>query len=123
MQRSGWWSRIAAAWLARSRRRSGFLARHPGRPFGHYALNGLAFLVVLAVWALAAPGAGGADPSMWLGFAATQLHLPARLLLKLQFLASRTVLFQRSLAHAAYTAAPVPVWPDSPAAEAMVGGR
>lgn len=101
----------------------GFLGRHPGRAFGLYALNGLMFVVLLAVWALAAPGAGGAGVSMWLGFAATQLYLLARLLVKLQFMASQTALFQRSLAHAGYTAAPAPVWPESPAADAIVAGR
>ena len=40
-------------------------------------------------------------------------------LLKLQFIASQIALFQANLAHASYTAAPVPVWPDSPAAEAI----
>ena len=99
-----------------------FVGRRPGRVFGLYALNGLVFLLLLALWALAAPGAGGVGLSMWLGFAATQLYLLARLLLKLQFMASQTALFQRSLAHATYTAAPAPVWPESPAAEAIVGG-
>ena len=101
---------------------AGFLGRHPGRAFGLYALNGLVFLFLLAVWAFAAPGAGGPGLSMWLGFAGTQLYLLARLLLKLQFMASQTALFQRSLAHAAYTATPAPIWPDSPAAEAIAGG-
>jgi len=100
----------------------GFLGRHPGRAFGLYALNGLAFLVVVGVWSLVAPGAGGAGLSMWVGLAATQLYLLARLVLKLQFIASQTALFQRSLAHAGYTAAPLPLWPDSPAAETIVGG-
>ena len=100
----------------------GFLGRHPGRAFGLYALNGLAFLVVVAVWSLVAPGAGGAGLSMWAGLAVTQLYLLARLVLKLQFIASQTALFQRSLAHAGYTAAPLPLWPDSPAAETIVGG-
>lgn len=99
----------------------GFLGRHPGRAFGLYALNGCVFLLLLAVWALAAPGAGGAGLSMWVGFVGTQLYLLARLLLKLQFMASQTALFQRSLAHAAYTAAPAPRWPDSPAAETIAG--
>jgi hypothetical protein len=45
----------------------------------------------------------------------------ARLLVKLQFLASQTALFQRLLAHAGYTAAPVPSWPESPAAETIRG--
>jgi hypothetical protein len=100
----------------------GFLARHPGRALGVYALNGAIFLVVLAVWGLVAPGAGGAGVSMWLAFAATQAYLLARLAVKLQFMASQTALFQRSLAHAAYTAAPLPVWPESPAAETIARG-
>ena len=101
----------------------GFLGRHPGRAAGVYALNGLVFVMLLAAWALVAPGAGGAGLSMWLGFAGTQLYLLARLLLKLQFMASQTALFQRSLAHAGYTAAPPSVWPESPAAETIAGGR
>ena len=99
-----------------------FVGRQPARVFGLYALNALVFLSLLAVWALAAPGAGEMGLSMWLGFAGTQLFLLARLLLKLQFMASQTALFQRSFGHAAYTAAPVPAWPESPAAEAIVGG-
>ena len=100
----------------------GFLARHPGRALGVYALNGAVFLILLAVWAVVAPGAGRAGAPMWLAFAATQAYLLARLGLKLLFMASQTALFQRSLAHAAYTAAPRPVWPESPAAETIVRG-
>ena len=44
-------------------------------------------------------------------------------MLKLQFLASQTALFEQSLAPAGYTAAPAAIWPESPAAEAMVGVR
>ena len=96
----------------------GFLGRNPGRTVGLYALNGLVFLGLIAVWAVVDPGAGG-GLSMWVAFAATQLYLLARLALKLQFMASQTALFQRSLAHADYTAAPLPEWPDSPAAETI----
>lgn len=96
-----------------------FVLRIPARVFGLYALNALLFLVVIAVWSLVAPGAGGAGASMWFGFALGQAYVLARLFVKLQFLASQTALFQASLAHAAYTAAPEPVWPDSPAAEAI----
>ena len=99
-----------------------FIWRHLDRAIGLYALNALAFLTLIAVWALAAPGAGGAGWSMWLGFAGAQLYLLARLLLKLQFMASQTALFQASLAHATYTAAPAPVWPESPAADAIRAG-
>jgi hypothetical protein len=97
-----------------------FIVRRPGAAFGLYALNGLVFVGLIALWAIVAPGAGGTGISVWIGFVGAQLYVIARLLLKLQFLASQTALFQGSLAHAAYTAAPVPVWPDSPAAEAIV---
>jgi len=97
----------------------GFIVRRRARVFGLYALNALAFLALIGVWALVAPGAGGAGLSMWVGFALSQAYVLARLLLKLQFMASQTALFQGSLAHAAYTAAPDPVWPDSPAAETI----
>ena len=100
----------------------GFIGRHPGRVFGLYALNALVFLLLIAVWAGVAPGAGGAGLSIWLGFGASQVYVLARLALKLQFLASQTALFQASLAHATYTAAPLPVWPESPAAETITSG-
>jgi hypothetical protein len=96
-----------------------FIARNPGRTFALYALNGLVFVALFALWMVVAPGAGGAGASIWLVFVAGQMYLLARLLLKLHFLASQTALFQKSLAHAAYTAAPEPAWPDSPAAEAI----
>ena len=101
----------------------GFIARNTGRVAGLYALNALAFLALLALWAQAAPGAGGAGWSIWAGFATAQLYLLARLLLKLQFMASQTTLFQVLLAHAGYTAAPPPVWPESPGAEAIQPNR
>lgn len=99
-----------------------FIGRHCGRVCGLYALNGLLFVWLLTAWAFLAPGTTGVGLSMWLAVVATQLFLLARLLLKLQFIASQIALFQRSQAHASYTAAPEPTWPDSPAAEAIVGG-
>ena len=97
----------------------GFLGRHAGAACGLYALNGLVFVGLLVLWALAAPGAGGVGLSMWTAFAVTQLYLLARIGLKLQFMASETAFFQRSLAHSEFTAAPLPVWPDSPAAASI----
>lgn len=96
-----------------------FMARHTDRVIALYAVNALVFVLLVVVWALTAPGAGHAGWMMWGAVAGTQLYLLARLLLKLQFLASQTALFQASLAHADYTAAPPPVWPDSPAAESI----
>jgi hypothetical protein len=97
----------------------GFIWRNPARVILLYAADVLLFLVVIALWALLAPGAGGAGVSMWLAFAGGQLYLIARLIVKLQFMASQTALFQLSLAHAAYVAAPAPTWPESPAVEAI----
>ena len=96
-----------------------FIRHNVGRTLSLYSLNGGVFVLLLVVWAIAAPGAGGGLVSFWLGFVVTQLYLLARLVLKLQFLASQTALFQASLAHASYTAAPEPVWPESPAAESI----
>ncbi len=96
-----------------------FVVRYPGRTLGLYALNGLAFAVVIAAYAAAAPGAAGALGASWLGFAVGLFYVAVRLFVKLLFYASQTALFQASLAHAGYTAAPVAVWPDSPAAEAL----
>jgi hypothetical protein len=96
-----------------------FVVRHTGRVIALYAVNALVFVLLIAVWALAAPGAGRTGWTMWAAFAGAQLYLLARLMLKLQFLASETALFQASLAHAGYMAAPAPVWPESPAAEAI----
>ena len=56
---------------------------------------------------------------MWFGLAVGQAYILARLFVKLVFWASETSLFQGRLAHAGYVAAPKPVWPESPAAEAI----
>ena len=54
-----------------------------------------------------------------LAFAIGQLYIVLRVIVRLQFAASQTALFQGRLAHAGYVARPVPKWPDSPAAEAI----
>jgi hypothetical protein len=96
-----------------------FIRGHPREVAGLYALNGAAFLALLALWALVAPGAGGTGVSMVSGLLLGQAYVAARLLLKLQFVASEIALFQARLAHASYTAAPAPTWPESPAAETI----
>jgi len=96
-----------------------FIVRHPGRVAGVYLLNAILFLVVVAVWAIVAPGAGGSGASMWMGVIASQCYILARLVVKLQMLASETALFQQSLAHWGYAAAPLnvplppPVFPSA----------
>lgn len=92
-----------------------FVRRNPGAVAGLYALNTLGFGAVLVAYYLAAPGAA----SSALAFAVGQLFIVLRVVVRLQFMASQTALFQGRLAHAGYTARPVAKWPDSPAAEAI----
>jgi hypothetical protein len=76
----------------------------------------------MAVYALVAPGAGSTGPSslsLWLAFLAGQVYLLALLASKLLFYATEIAYFQSQLAHAGYVAAPAPVWPESPTAEAL----
>jgi hypothetical protein len=94
-----------------------FLWQHPLPAVALYALDGAGFVLLLAVWSLASPGVYGTGLAMWTAFAGGQLYLFARLAIKLHFLASQTAFFQSQLAHASYTAAPAPAWPESPAAE------
>ena len=70
--------------------------------------------VALLSRALAAEGAP-TGASLLVG----QFYIFGRIILRTQFAASQIALFQGRLAHAGYTAAPVPVWPDSAAAEAI----
>ena len=98
----------------------GFITRNPAEVLRLYGVNAAVFLLVLGIWAAVAPGA---TVPLWLGVLATQTYILARLAMKLQFMASQTALFQNRLAHAAYTAAPAPVWPESPAAEEIRGRR
>jgi hypothetical protein len=98
---------LAAGWR--------FIQRNPGAAVGLYALNSVAFLIVLLLYYLAAPGASANS----LAFAVGQLYIVFRVISRLLFAASQTALFQGRLAHAGYVARPVPKWPDSPAAEAI----
>jgi hypothetical protein len=92
-----------------------FVARNAGAVAGLYLLDLLVFLIVLALYALIAPGAAG-GLAAWIGFLIGQLYITLRVVVRLLFTASEVALFQGRLAHAGYTAAPVPEWPDSPAA-------
>jgi len=97
-----------------------FVVSHPMKTGGLYFLNGVMFIVVVGLYGLAAPGAAGFGRAAWLAFAIGQIYLLARLAVKLSFYASAISLFQRSLAHVGYTAAPDVLWPESPAAEGIV---
>ena len=96
-----------------------FLRRHAGGAVGLYALNTLAFVVLVAMYGVMSPGAPGSGLAMWGVLALGEAYILARHYLKLVFYASETAFFQGALAHAAYTAAPSVQWPDSPAAETI----
>ena len=98
---------IAASWR--------FIRRQPIAVWALYKLNAFVFLIVIGLYYLVAPG-GTANLS---AFAIGQLYIVLRVMVRLQFAASQTALFQGRLAHASYVAKPVPAWPDSPAAEAI----
>ena len=100
-------SAIAASWR--------FIRRNPIAVWAVYKLNALVFLLVIGLYYMIAPGAS-ADV---LAFGIGQLYIVLRVIVRPQFAASQTALFQGRLAHAGYVARPLPKWPDSPAAEAI----
>jgi len=96
-----------------------FVFRNPAAATALYAMNVAVFLLALTAYAFAAPGAGGAGAMTWVGLAVGQVYVLVRLGVKLAFWASETALFQSRFGHAGYAARPQPIWPDSPAAEAI----
>jgi hypothetical protein len=93
-----------------------FIRRRPFRVVGLYLLNALALLAIVRVWMDAAPTAAA---SAWWALLVTQAYLWFRLWAKLALLASEVVFFQGELAHAGYTAAALPIWPESAAVEGI----
>lgn len=97
---------------------SRFIRRNGPAVAAVYGLNALLFVALLLAYAVLTRliPTGGAGPiALVLG----EVYILARHALKLAFAASETALFQGRLAHAAYTAAPPVLWPESPAAEAI----
>lgn len=93
-----------------------FVRRRPLRVLALYLLNLLVLAGCAAIWYAAAPAA---TAPAWLAFLLAQLYLLARVSTRLAAMASLVVFFQGELAHAAYTATPLPIWPDSPSVEAL----
>jgi hypothetical protein len=97
----------------------GFIGRNGGAAIVLFLVNFGVFALALGVYALIAPGARGAGLVMWLGVAVGQVYVLARLWIKLTFWASETALFQGRLGHAGYVGRVDPMWPESPAADAI----
>jgi hypothetical protein len=96
-----------------------FVRRHLRPVAGVYTLAACVYLLAVVVYGILVPGAPRDGLSMWGVLIAGQIYILARHYVKLLFYASQAALFQSALAHAAYTAAPPLVWPESPAAEAV----
>jgi hypothetical protein len=97
-----------------------FVRRHPAT-LKLYMINGVGFVVLALVYGMVSPGAP-AGLAIWLALGLGQFYILLRHYVKLLFYASQTAYFQGTLAHAAYTAAPPVVWPESPAAESIGNG-
>lgn len=96
-----------------------FILRHPAAVAAAYLLNGAVAGLVLLIYIVIAPDGRGGDWRLLAALAIGGAYLLARLAVRLAFLTSAMALLERSFAHAEYTRAPLPVWPDSPAAEAI----
>ena len=94
-----------------------FVRRHLALTAGVYAINTALFVAIVGLYVMLAPGARNDGGRLWLAVAVGQVYIVARVLLKLQFIASQIGVFQHALASDVLVAAPVPVWPESPAAE------
>jgi hypothetical protein len=97
----------------------GFIGRNAGGALLLFVVNFGVFAIAVGLYALIAPGAGSAGLAMWLGVAVGQAYVLARLWIKLTFWASETALFQGRLGHAGYVVRVEPMWPESPAADAI----
>jgi hypothetical protein len=93
-----------------------FVRRRFWRTAGLYTLNVLALVVIARLWIQVAVGASGPD---WVALLLSQIYLIARIWGRMAFLGSEAVFYQGELAHAQYTAAPLPRWPDSVSVEAV----
>jgi hypothetical protein len=92
-----------------------FIRRRVWRVIGLALLNGLTMLATVRILFQIDQTAVSPAISVLLSIGWILLGTAARL----AFMASEVVFFQGELAHAGYTASPLPMWPDSPAVEAI----
>ncbi|MCC7184872.1 MAG: hypothetical protein IT185_01435 [Acidobacteria bacterium] len=93
-----------------------FLRRRIGRVALLSLLNTFTLAVMVRVWYSLDSGAGSSPTMAWLiTIVTTLLFVYAAMARR----AAEVVFFQGELAHATYTAAPLPLWPESPSAEAL----
>jgi hypothetical protein len=95
-----------------------FVRRRPIAVLALYALNIVTLMAILFA-TIALTGWALTWMPLWAFRVAIAAALLVHLMGRLALAASQLVYFQHALAHADYTAAPLPMWPDSPAAEAI----
>lgn len=95
-----------------------FIRRRPIAVVALYGLNVATILAISMTGTVLMSWTPVALSTVWSN-AAMEIGLLAHFLGRLALAASAIALFQSSLAHVGYTAAPLPIWPDSPAAEAI----
>lgn len=100
-----------------------FLGRHAGAVLALFLLNACAWLALVMLWTALSAGSNRADMEAWLVLTLGQAYIIGRHYLKLLVYASAVALFQGRLAHAAWTAAPALVWPESPAVESITNAE
>jgi hypothetical protein len=93
-----------------------FIGRHPLQTLALYLLNGIVMILAVIIWQRPVVDS---ITSEWRLLIVYTVSLLLQILVRLSFMASSVALFQSKLAHADYVAAPLPMWPDSPSAEAL----
>jgi hypothetical protein len=93
-----------------------FIGRRSGRILVLWLLHCLVVAAITGIWytLYSYPSARG-----WSDLLIVQLYLLSLVWAKLALWGAQISFFQSELAHATYTASPLPLWPDSPSVEAI----
>lgn len=93
-----------------------FIRRRPLRVAGLYLISTLPAALAIRLWYGMSTWSEATETSLASGLV---LYVLLRVWARLVWMAGEVVFFQGELAHATYTARPLPVWPESAAAEAI----
>jgi hypothetical protein len=99
-----------------------FVRRNAAAVAGLYMLTSVLFVVLLSLYAMAAPNAGSSGAGAWLAVVIGQIYLVGRLWIRLVFCASETALFQGRLAHTGYVAGAPVARPEPASVEQLAPG-
>ena len=97
----------------------GFIRRNAAAAVALFLANFALFVAVIGLYALVAPGAGGAGVSMWIGFAIGQLYMLGAAVGEARLLGVGNGALPEPARARRLRDPPEPVWPDSPEADAI----